>query len=172
MRAPGTSACVPATLPQGARAQCRSQAREPGRRRVAIACSFSVTGPRLRRSSLDEWSRSTNKFQPFVRVNENLPSVSSALDLNALGSSECSECAMQPGDSGHRAAKRAPVLPPNSLCSHYSFQGRGSRSDFHRNVRRGAGNFPVSYAVFTTLIRVNPAAIHVVPFAKNGICLV
>src|SRR5215469_5647691 len=64
------------------------------------------------------------------------------------------------------------VLPPNSLCSRYSFQGRGSRIDFHRNVRRGAGNFPVSYTVFTTRIRVNPAAIHVVPVAKNRICLV
>jgi len=36
------------------------------------------------------------------------------------------------------------VLPPNSLCSHYSFQGRGSRIDFHRNVRRGVGNFPLA----------------------------
>src|SRR5215469_4124998 len=65
-----------------------------------------------------------------------------------------------------------PVLSPSSLCSHCSFQGKGSRIDFHRNVRRGAGNFPVSYTVFTTRIRVNPAAIHVVPVAKNRICLV
>src|SRR5215469_15368120 len=175
----------------------------------------------------------------FVKVNENLSSVSRALDLNALGSSElttvcgissrlihvtvvpaatvkvtgeklklsiltstvCSwPCCVvepkypEPADNKATALNSEnvntvmhkhvriisliskpdtpPVLRPNSLCSHYSFQGRGSRIDFHCDVRRGAGNFPVSYTVFTTRIRVNPAAIHVVPVAKNGICLV
>src|SRR5215471_5399243 len=78
-------------------------------------------------------------------------------------------CSPVTADTGLR---KAPALAPGSLCCHDCFQRRGSRINFHRNVRRRAGNFPVSYAVFALRIRMNPAAIYVVPLAKNRICLV